>query len=100
MPTRQTRSSRTTDAFEAEQRVPVMTGYRGPGCLLTYGPDYATMFRRLAEIVVQVLNGAKPGDLPLEQPTKLEFVVNMKTARAIGLAIPRSALLRADELIS
>jgi len=78
----------------------VMAGYRGLGCLLSYGPDGAAMFRRLAEIVVQILNGAKPGDLPLEQPTKLEFVVNLKVARAIRLSIPQSALLRADEVIS
>lgn len=87
-------------AFEASHRVPVMVDYRGFGCLLSYGPDYAAMFRRVAEIAAQILNGAKPGDLPLEQPTKLEFVVNLKVARTIGLTIPRSALLRADEVIS
>jgi putative ABC transport system substrate-binding protein len=87
-------------AFEVAHRVPVMADYRGFECLHSYGPDYATMFRRVAEIVVQILNGAKPGDLPLEQPTKLEFVVNLKVARATGLTIPQSALLRADEVLS
>jgi putative ABC transport system substrate-binding protein len=87
-------------AFEAEHRIPVMTEHRGFGCLLSYGPDYAAIFRRVAEIAVQILNGAKPGDLPMEQPTKLEFVVNLKIARTIGLTIPQSTLLRADEVIS
>ncbi|MBB3179291.1 ABC transporter substrate-binding protein [Variovorax sp. Sphag1AA] len=87
-------------AFEAEQRIPVITGYRGLGCLLSYGPDGVALFRRLAEMVVQILNGAKPGDLALEQPTKLEFVIDLKVAKAIGLTIPQSALLRADEVIS
>lgn len=86
-------------AFEAEHRMPVMTEYRF-GCLLSYGPDYAAIFRRVAEIAVQILNGAKPGDLPMEQPTKLEFVVNLKVARIIGLTIPQSTLLRADQVIS
>jgi putative ABC transport system substrate-binding protein len=67
---------------------------------LSYGPDYAATFRRAAEIAVQILNGAKPGDLPMEQPTKFEFVVNLKIAKAIGLAIPQGALLRADQVIS
>jgi putative ABC transport system substrate-binding protein len=87
-------------AFEAEHRIPVMTEYRGSGCLLSYGPDYAAIFRRVAEIAAQILNGAKPGDLPMEQPTKLEFVVDLKVARTIGLTIPQSALLRADQVIS
>jgi len=86
-------------AFEAAHRVPVMADYRA-GCLLSYGPDYAAIFRRVAEIAAQILNGAKPGDLPMEQPTKLEFVVNLKVARTIGLTIPQRALLRADNVIS
>ncbi|SEA54132.1 ABC transporter substrate-binding protein [Variovorax sp. YR216] len=87
-------------AFEAAHRIPLMVDYRGFGCLLSYGPDYAAMFRRVAEISAQILNGAKPGDLPLEQPTKVEFIINLKVAKAMGLTIPRSALLRADEVIS
>jgi putative tryptophan/tyrosine transport system substrate-binding protein len=87
-------------AFEAAQRVPLMADYRHPGWLLSYGPDYAAMFRRVAELAVKILNGAKPGDMPLEQPTKFEFVVNLKVARAMGVSIPQSALLRADEVIS
>ncbi|MDM0113761.1 ABC transporter substrate-binding protein [Variovorax sp. J22R133] len=87
-------------AFEAAKQVPVMADYRAYGCLLSYGPDYAAMFRRVAEIAVQILNGAQPGNLALEQPTKFEFVVNLKVAKAMGLNIPRNALLRADEVIS
>ncbi|MEJ8825328.1 ABC transporter substrate binding protein [Variovorax humicola] len=86
-------------AFEAAHRVPVMADYRGFECLVIR-PDHAATFRRVAEFAVQILNGAKPGDLPLEQPTKLEFVVNLKVARTIGLSIPQSALLRADAVIS
>lgn len=87
-------------AFQEEHRIPVMGDYRGSGFLLSCGPDYAAIFRRVAEISAQILNGAKPGDLPLEQTTKLEFVVNLKVARTIGLTIPKSALLRADQVIS
>jgi putative ABC transport system substrate-binding protein len=87
-------------AFETAHRIPLMGDYRGFGCLLTYGPDYAAMFRRIAEISAQVLKGAKPGDLPLEQPTKVEFVVTLKVARAIGLSITQSALRRADLVVS
>jgi putative tryptophan/tyrosine transport system substrate-binding protein len=86
-------------AFETAQRIPVMTEYRF-GCLLSYGPDYAAIFRRVAEISAQILNGARPGDLPMEQPTKFEFVVDQKIARSIGLTIPQSALLQAELVIS
>jgi putative ABC transport system substrate-binding protein len=69
------------------------------GGLATYGVNVIELFRRSAGYVVKILNGTKPADLPIEQPTKIEFVINLKTAKAIGLSIPQSLLLRADELI-
>ncbi len=69
------------------------------GCLMSYGADRAQMVRRSASYVVRILSGAKAADLPVERPTKLDFVLNMKTAKTLGIALPPSILLRATEVI-
>jgi putative ABC transport system substrate-binding protein len=66
---------------------------------MSYGPSYADLFRRAAEIVDKILHGANPKDFPVEQPTKFQFVINLTTAKALGLTIPASLLARADEVI-
>ena len=86
----------------AQQRLPAMYEIRtfvDAGGFVAYGPDVVEMFRRAATFVDKILKGAKPGDLPIEQPTKFEFVINLKTAKALGLTIPQSLLLRANEVI-
>jgi putative ABC transport system substrate-binding protein len=67
--------------------------------LLSYGPDTVDTFRRAATYVDRILRGERPGDLPVQYPTKFEMVVNVKTAKALGLTVPQSILLRADEVI-
>jgi putative ABC transport system substrate-binding protein len=73
--------------------------YVQAGGLMSYGIDTIPIFRRAASFVAKILRGAKPSDLPVEQPTNFEFTLNLKTAKAIGVSIPTSILLRADEVI-
>jgi putative ABC transport system substrate-binding protein len=86
----------------ATHRVPAMHPYREwaeIGGLMAYATDLADMWRRIAGYVHQILNGAKPADLPIYQGTKFELVINLKTAKALGLTVPQSLLARADEVI-
>jgi putative tryptophan/tyrosine transport system substrate-binding protein len=71
----------------------------GSGGLISYGVNLSENFRRAAACVVKILKGAKPGDLPVEFPTKLELIVNLRTAKALGITIPPSVMIRADEVI-
>jgi putative ABC transport system substrate-binding protein len=73
--------------------------YADAGGLMSYAPNFGDLMRRSAGYVDKILKGAKPSDLPMEQPTQFEFVVNLKTAKALGLTIPESILLRADKVI-
>jgi putative tryptophan/tyrosine transport system substrate-binding protein len=85
-----------------EARLPAIymeTGFIAAGGLISYGPNFAEMFRKSADYVDKILRGAKPVDLPVEQPTKFELILNLKTAKALGLTVPPSILLRADEVI-
>src|SRR4051794_697847 len=85
-----------------KNRLPALTvqkEYANAGFLLTYGAELGDLFRRSAVFVDKIFKGAKPADLPVEQPTKFELVINMKTAKALGLTVPPAILLRADEVI-
>ena len=88
--------------FALEQRIPVISGwgeFAHSGGLMTYGPNSTKFFRRLAVYVDKMLKGAKPNELPVEQPTTFELIINLKTARSIGLELPPMLLARADEVI-
>jgi putative tryptophan/tyrosine transport system substrate-binding protein len=83
-------------------RLPTMHGSRGyveTGGFVSYGPDFSDLFHRSGDYINKILKGAKPADLPVEEPTKIELVVNLKTAKALGLAISQAFLMRADAVI-
>ena len=88
--------------FAAKNRLPTMfmnRDYVVAGGLMSYAPNFSDVYRHAAQYVDKILKGARPGDLPVEQPTKFELVINMKTAKALGLTIPQSLLVRADQII-
>ena len=79
-----------------------MHGFREPvagGALMSYGPNYTDLVRRCADFVDKILRGAKPADIPVEQPTRFDLVINLKTAKALALTVPPAILARADEVI-
>jgi putative tryptophan/tyrosine transport system substrate-binding protein len=89
-------------AFALRHRLPAVAGvpeYAEAGALIAYGPSRVELYRRAAAFVDKILKGAKPGDLPIEQATKYELVINLKTAKALSLTIPQTLLLRADQVI-
>ena len=89
-------------AVAAKHHLPILCEWREmaeAGCLIAYGPNNWALYRRVATYVDRIIRGARPADLPVEQPTKFELVINLKTAKALGLTIPPSLLLRADQVI-
>ena len=100
-PVLNTQRTRIVD-LAVKNRVPIVYGqqeFAQAGGLMTYGVSLTELFRRAATYVDKILKGAKPSDLPVEQPTKFELVINLKTAKQIGLTIPPNVLARADRVI-
>jgi putative ABC transport system substrate-binding protein len=95
-------SSAQIAEYARRNRIPAISPFKPfaeTGGLMSYGPDLPYFFKRTATYVSKILKGEKAGDLPIQQPTKFDFVVNLKTAGAFGLTVPQSLLLRADEAI-
>jgi putative ABC transport system substrate-binding protein len=93
-----------SEVFElaAKYRLPSMTEegrFVSAGGLMSYGPSLADLYRRAAEYVVEILKGAKPGDLPVKLPSKFEIFINLKTARQVGVAVPQHVLVQADKVL-
>ena len=86
-------------ALAAYMRLPMLAPYRGFSAMLSSGPDFSAVFRRTADFVARILHATGAADLPKEQPTQFEFVVNNRIANAAGVAIPQAALLRANEVV-
>ncbi len=96
------RQAKAIAAFAAKRRIPAVSGwpeFAVAGNLMTYGPKLEESYRNIANYVDKILKGAKPADLPVEQPTRFEMVVNMRTAKALGLTLPPSIMVRADQVI-
>jgi putative ABC transport system substrate-binding protein len=88
--------------FALSTRLPMIFSTRDfvrSGGLMSYGPSYADLFRRAADYVNRILQGTKPADMPVEQPTKFELVLNLTTAKALGMTVPEAFLLRADDIV-
>ena len=93
---------KSINTLAVEARLPTLHIFREhveAGGLFSYGPNYLDMFRRAADIVDKILHGAKPAETPVEQPTRCSFVINLKTAKALGIEVPPMLLARADEVI-
>jgi putative ABC transport system substrate-binding protein len=89
-------------AFATKNRLPAIYAapeFMAAGGLMTYAPNYSDLWQRAAVLADKILRGAKPADLPVEQPTKFELIINMKTAKVLGIKIPQSILVRADKVI-
>jgi ABC-type uncharacterized transport system substrate-binding protein len=100
-PVQELHKQRVVD-LAAKNRLPALyaqSGYVEVGGLMSYGVSIPDLYRRAATYVDKLLKGARPADLPVEQPTKFELIINLKTAKALGLRIPQSILVRADEVI-
>ena len=89
-------------ALAAKHRLPILCEWREMaevGCLMSYGPNISDLYRRAAAYVDRIARGAKPADLPVEQPIKFELVINLKTAKALGLTVPQALLLQAEQIL-
>jgi putative tryptophan/tyrosine transport system substrate-binding protein len=86
-------------SLAAKHGLPAVYPHRFRNCLMSYGPDLPNLFRRAASYVDRILRGEKPADLPVQAPTKYELVINLRTAKLLGLTVPQSLLVAADEVV-